>query len=87
MARFILCAVLTASGFGGAASAGDPGYKKVVYFETVTRTEVRELPYLKKVVRYDECGKPYAAYKACVREVEVEVTRRVPVVKYVKACD
>jgi hypothetical protein len=78
-----------ALGAAGAASACDdcPVYKKVVCYQTVVSTEVQKVPYLKEVVQYDDCGKPYCSYEVCYKQVEVAVTRQVPVVRYVKECD
>jgi hypothetical protein len=77
-----------ALGGAAAASACDcPAYRKVVCYQTVVCTEVRQVPYLRPVVCYDDCGRPYTAYRECVKEVVVTVTRKVPVVKYVPACD
>jgi len=71
-----------------AASACDaPVYKKVVCYENVTTVETVQVPYQKPVTRYDDCGRCYTAYVTCYKTVEVSVTRKVPVVKWVKVCD
>lgn len=80
-------AVAVAAGLGGAAAASDcpAGYVRVVTYRTVTCVEEVEVPYQRAVTRYDHCGKPYTAYVTAYRTVEVTVTKRVPVVRYVPA--
>ena len=67
-----------------AASACDPVYKKVVCQETVIVTVVKKVPYVKEVVRYDECGKPVCVTVIVFKEVAVKVAKAVEVVMYVK---
>ena len=61
--------------------------KQVVSYETVAGSEVVKVPYTREVVKYDRCGTPYRDTEVCYKSVEVPTTKKVPVVKYVKACD
>jgi hypothetical protein len=63
-----------------------PVYKKVVTYKTVEEQVVTKVPYQKKVVKYDECGKPYCVYVTCYKEVVETVCKQVPVVTWVKVC-
>ena len=75
-----------------APAAGEPcppacTYKKVVTYKVVEEQVVTKVPYQKKVVKYDECGKGYCVYETCYKEVVETVCKKVPVVTWVKVCE
>ena len=62
-------------------------YKTVTCYERVTCYETRQEAYTKCVTLYDHCGRPYEATRTCYRDVQVPVTKVVPVYKRVKVYD
>jgi hypothetical protein len=60
-----------------------PCWKTIVVYENVTTYETRQVPYVRDVVHYDECGRPYTVQQTCYRNVQVPVTRSVAVTKRV----
>ncbi len=75
---------------GGVARAGHCGpcctYKYVTTYECVTTYQTRLQPYTKVVTLYDHCGCPYQVTRTCYHEVQVPVTKHVPVCKKVLVC-
>jgi hypothetical protein len=62
-------------------------YKKVICYEERTTYVTKCEPYTKTVTLYDHCGCPYTVTKTFYREVQVAVTKTVPVVKWIKVTD
>ncbi|MCE9533125.1 MAG: hypothetical protein K8T89_18660 [Planctomycetes bacterium] len=89
--KFLTAATVAAALFTAPSlsSASEPccRYVKQVCYKTVTEYVVQQETYVKKVVCYDHCGKPYAKEVTCTRDVQVPVQKQVAYVKWVKVCD
>jgi hypothetical protein len=83
--KCMVAAAVVLGGFAPAARADECyTWEKVATYEYVTTYVCKQVPYTKTVCLYDHCGKPYHVEKTFYKTVKVPVTKKAPVVKYVK---
>jgi hypothetical protein len=67
-----------------ALACGHYEVRKVVTYRTVVCEEVRTVPCVEYVTKYDHCGNPYTVKVTVYKKKVVQVKKQVPVVKYVQ---
>lgn len=73
----LVCVALLAMGILSATRAA--ACPPACHTATLSTWEVRQVPYVARVRRYDHCGRPYTAIVVCHRAVKVLAGRTVTI--------